>query len=254
MLMILNARSATQRGISLVELMVGIAVGMIVTAGASMLAVNQINEHRRMMLETQVQQDLRSAADLLQQDIRRAGFRGDAQLGVWEPPSGDATAAAQPARAASANVYTDLVEVSNDAGVSLQYSYAKPDGDGEYNATSAPANNEYFGVRWNKSSKALYLQIGKNNGVDNWQPVTDPETVEIIDFHIAAVKQDIPLSDFCDAGCGVDGCPVQTVRRVDFSIRARATPKVAKNGEVVRTLSGSERIRADAIVGSCAAS
>ena len=65
--------SMRQRGLGLVELMVGITVGLIVAAGASMMAVNQINEHRRLMLETQIQQDLRSVADLLQQDLRRAG-------------------------------------------------------------------------------------------------------------------------------------------------------------------------------------
>ena len=64
------------RGISLVELMVGIAVGMIVVAGASVMLVNQVNEHRRLMLETQVQQDLRASADLILRELRRAGYRG----------------------------------------------------------------------------------------------------------------------------------------------------------------------------------
>ena len=45
---------ARQRGLSLVELMVGITVGMIIVAGVSLMMVNQIDEHRRLSLETQI--------------------------------------------------------------------------------------------------------------------------------------------------------------------------------------------------------
>jgi prepilin-type N-terminal cleavage/methylation domain-containing protein len=79
--------SLRQHGLGLIELMVGITVGLIVAAGASIVAVNQINEHRRLMLEMQIQQDLRTTADLIQQDLRRQGFRGTAELGVWAPPA-----------------------------------------------------------------------------------------------------------------------------------------------------------------------
>ncbi|MCA1416895.1 prepilin-type N-terminal cleavage/methylation domain-containing protein, partial [Bradyrhizobium sp. NBAIM20] len=93
------------RGLGLIELMVGITVGLIVAAGASLVAVNQINEHRRLMLEIQVQQDLRTAADLVQQELRRAGFRGRADLGVWSPPQGVGTLKQLEARPASVNEF-----------------------------------------------------------------------------------------------------------------------------------------------------
>lgn len=243
-----------QQGLGLVELMVGITIGLIVAAGASLIAVNQINEHRRLMLETQVQQDLRVTADLLQQDMRRAGFRGLAELGVWAPASGVGTPLEQSAQAATANVYTEIVRTETSGGAegelirSLQYSYARRDSDGMYGDGSAVLSNEYFGVKWDKAKKTLYLQLGKkDDGQPNWQPVTDPETVKIVDFDIQVFEQKVQLGDFCDSACTAATCPAQAVRRVEFRIRGQAK----HDANVVRTLTGGERIRADAMTGAC---
>lgn len=228
-----------QHGLSLVELMVGITVGLIVAAGASMVAVNQINEHRRLMLELQVQQDLRTAADILQQDMRRVGFRGLPQYSVWQPASGVATASEVPAQAASANPYSGLTRSDDASARSLTYSYART----VNNFNDTPRNNEFFGIKWEKANQVLKLQLGPNN----WQPITDPEAVKIIDFDINVTSQSAALSDFCDKPCTGAGCPVQQVRTVSFTIRAQAT----HDDNVIRTLEGVERIRADAISGAC---
>ncbi len=240
-----------QRGLGLVELMVGITIGMIVAAGASMLAVNQINEHRRLMLDTQVQQDLRAAADILQQDVRRIGFRGLAKLGVWEPASGVGTAFEEPAKAASSNIYTNITKTDAQDFRSLEYQYARPDSDGDYNTSATAANNEYFGIKWDKGTRALYLKLGKKNGTPNWAPITDPDAIEIIDFDINVISQDIPLDSFCDKQCVGPACPKQQIRRIDFLIRGKA--RHVKDGSLIRTLTGSERVRADAVTGSCPA-
>lgn len=236
---------ARQRGLSLVELMVGITIGLIVAAGASMVAVNQINEHRRLSLEVQVQQDLRTAADLLQQDLRRAGFRGLAQYSVWQPETGAGTPFAVPARPASASPYGAVTQTDDAAGRSITYSYARTSD----NTSDVRLDNEQFGVRWDRGEKKLYLQLGLRAGAENWQPITDPESVQIIGFSININTQTIPLSDFCDNGCSGSSCPVQEVKRVSFMIRGRA----AHDPNVIRTLSGVERIRADALTGACPA-
>lgn len=232
-----------QRGLGLVELMVGITVGLIVAAGASMVAVNQINEHRRLMLEMQLQQDLRTAADLLQQDMRRAGSRSVGQYSIWQPASGVGTAAEVPAKAASANPYGSLVRTEDAANLTLTYLYARRTD----NTNDVPMNNEYFGVRWDKANQALYLKLGLKAGADNWQPITDPSLIKIIDFDIDVTTQDISIADFCDTPCAGAGCPTQKVRRVSFTIRGQATHDSA----VVRTLQGVERVRADELSGAC---
>ena len=57
--------SRRARGLSIVELLVGIAVGLFVLAGATLLVSSQLSDNRQLMLETQVQQDLRASADLI---------------------------------------------------------------------------------------------------------------------------------------------------------------------------------------------
>ena len=74
-----------QCGLSLVELMVGIAIGLLVVAGASLLVSTQLGENRRLLLETQVQQDLRASADMIARELRRAGQWGFAERAVRNP-------------------------------------------------------------------------------------------------------------------------------------------------------------------------
>lgn len=233
----LMPRRTAQRGVGLIELMVGITVGLIVAAGAAVVATRQINEHRRLMLEVQIQQDLRVAADLLQQDLRRAGYRGLPSNGVWEPERSGGKIAAKPA---IASPYAELTQGSKE----LLYRYARiQPGSNAMNESNVLANNEQFGIRL--SNKTLYLQLGMANGQPNWQPITDPDMVEIEDFVPVVETQEISLADLCD--CTGSACPTLTVRRVDFTIQA-----VAKSdSKVKRTLKVSEKVRADDISGAC---
>jgi len=234
-----------QRGIGLVELMVGITIGLIVAAGASMVAVNQINEHRRLMLETQIQQDLRAAADLIEQDLRRAGYRGLPEQSVWAPPSAVGTQGEQPASVATPNHFADMVKTVNASETSLTYLYSR-----SLVGAAEPVDADRFGVRWNKRAgkNTLEVQIGK----DNWQPITDPESLKIINFDISIDTEPVDLGDFCDKPCdpvvaGAPACPTHEVRRVSFKIVAEAR----HDTNVRRTLTNVGRMRADVITGAC---
>ena len=76
-------RRAAQRGLSIVEMMVGVTIGLLVVAGATMVVSTQLLDNRQLMVETQVQQDLRAAADIITRDLRRAGYTSNPQNGVW---------------------------------------------------------------------------------------------------------------------------------------------------------------------------
>jgi len=62
---------------SLVELMVGITIGLFVVAAGTLLAANQLIDNSRLLKETQLQQDMRAAMDTMTRQIRRAGVIGD---------------------------------------------------------------------------------------------------------------------------------------------------------------------------------
>lgn len=76
-----------QRGLSLVELMVGITIGLFVVAAASLVVTTQLRENRQLLLETQLQQDLRATADIIVREIRRSGYSRDSQMAVWSNES-----------------------------------------------------------------------------------------------------------------------------------------------------------------------
>jgi prepilin peptidase dependent protein B len=61
------------RGLSLVELMVGMAVGLLVVAVALFAITQHLQENRNVLAETRLLQDLRTVTDLLARDLRRAG-------------------------------------------------------------------------------------------------------------------------------------------------------------------------------------
>lgn len=227
----------TQRGLSLVELMVGITIGMIVVAGASVMMVNQLAEHRRLVLETQVQQDLRAAADLMLRDLRRAGFWATPQKGVWAPDAAD------PIK----NVYSALPEPAAKDGSELLYSYSRA---GEYvQPGDTPEDNrvtadELFGFKLS-SSKVLQSKLG-----NQWQPLTDPDTLLIRSFKVNLQVQQLPLGDYCTQPCpaGSTTCPPQQeIRRFDIELTGQAR----HDDKVVRTIKVSSRLRNDNIVGSC---
>ncbi|MEW6706160.1 MAG: prepilin-type N-terminal cleavage/methylation domain-containing protein [Pseudomonadota bacterium] len=85
-----------QQGLSLVELMVGVAIGLMVVATASTLMGHQLHDARALQVEHQVDQDLRAAADLIVRDLRRAHeaeVDGRALSYTWPDP---ATGSAEP--------------------------------------------------------------------------------------------------------------------------------------------------------------
>ena len=73
------------RGLSLIELMVGIAVGLFIVAAATVLVSGQLGENRRLMLDTQLQQDLRATADIITRELRRANANSPSENFISYP-------------------------------------------------------------------------------------------------------------------------------------------------------------------------
>lgn len=222
-----------QGGLSLVELMVGITVGMIIVAGASTMMVNQIDEHRRLTLETQIQQDLRAAADLMLRDLRRSGYRAQAFQSVWAPTA-----------PVTANPYPLALQVSED-GKQVLYSYTSAlDAKNAPNENNQVDANEVFGYRLRQG--VLQFNLG-----GSWQPLTDPNTLEVTVFQVTPQVQTISLKEFCPTPCANDAdCPQQQVLDISLRLEGRARHDRAN---VSRSINVSTRLRNDAVFGACPA-
>ena len=218
----------TARGFTLVEVLVGLALALLVFAGGGALLASQIREHRALVLEARLMQDLRTAADLIARDLRRAGYWGDAGAGVWSE-----------AAAARTNPYAALApdSAASDAA-SLRYSRDAIE-------NHVVDGNEQFGFRLR--NRAIEIQLG--NG--NWQALTDATLLAVTQFEIAPQQGVIDLGAACPTPCPPDSeaCPRQQVRSLALQISAHALADAA----VTRSVHALVRVRNDAAAGACPA-
>lgn len=212
--------TARQRGMSLVELMVGIAVGLFVVAGATAIVGGQLGDTRRLLAETQLQQDLRAAADIIVRDLRRAGYTTSGQVFV----DGDGSGPSQQ------NTAIGMTPTTPDETVdTVTYSYVRA-----VNQTGP------FGFR--KSGAVIQSYLGAGPG---WQDLTDSRILSVQDFSITpriVASTTVPCPKNCPDG--TTACwPTISVRELDISITASSKA----DANVVRSFSATVRLRNDRV-------
>lgn len=226
--------SRRQRGLSIVELLVGVAVGLFIVGGAVKLFVDYLSDSRRVLLETRVNQDLRAAADLLVRDLRRAGYWQEATAGIASAPA--------------SNPFRTIALSNADLTVGdLTFSYDKA-------ASASEASG--FRVR----SGALQLL----NGDGGWQAVTDVNSLLIDTAQVVATPRAVDMYQLCPcylkshaactaasftdpAGANFASAPRLTVRQYAVTLRGYAPGAPA----VVRELRETVRVRNDQTDGVC---
>lgn len=222
-----------QRGLSLVELMVGIAVGMFVVAGATMLAATQLIDNRQLLLETQIQQDLRATADIITRELRRVGHWERARDAVWS--AGGAGIRDNPYGAWAINADGDEVTMSLSRAAL------------EVDENNAVDESDRLGFRLNNG--VIETKLG-NAG---WQALTDGSTMRVTAFNVAleAAAPPAPASGApiiaCPNDCpgGGTACwPTLTTQQFVVDITAEA----ANDVRVQRSVRTRVRVRNDAVV------
>jgi prepilin-type N-terminal cleavage/methylation domain-containing protein len=221
MLMWPRGSARRQRGLSLVELMVGITIGLIVVAAASLLVSGQLTESRRLIAEAQVQQDLRASADIIARELRRSGGIGqydNLHSLVWKLGS-----SVDP----WPYVFTENLAVSG-SGSEVTFNYY-PDGAGSL-----------------ASSLGFKLEAGvirTNIFAGGWQDLTDPSSMEVTAFSVTRVADSvsrIPCPKPCPSG---DTSCWPSVRQRTLEVRITARHRAFP--EIERTQESRVRLRND---------
>ena len=221
-------RGPVVRGLSLVELMVGLVVSLIVVGGAISMMVRMQTTTWRLLHETRLNQDLRAAADVVARDLRRGGFWGNAIQGTQAVGAGSTVAQ---------NPYAAVSNSSSD-GVSYRFSR-----DATENNTLDDA--ERFGFRRHEG----VLQMQTSNGV--WQDLTDDKNLRVTALTITPTLTTLPLGSICSKPCaaGTPNCPVSTVR----SLAVTLTGQSVRDSAMVRSINLTVRMRNDESAGRCPA-
>jgi prepilin peptidase dependent protein B len=219
-----------QRGLSLVELMISLVLGLFVVGSASTLLLGQLRENRAALVESRLMQDLRASVDLLTRDLRRAGYWGSAGAALWYPGTS----------AQLTNPYS-AVAPATAASDAVSFRFSRDSAE-----NSQVDSNEQFGFRLRKGVVEMLL------GAGGWQAMTDANTMVVELFSVTPVLREIALQGSCDKPCpsGGDECmPKQQQRSLAIEITVHAVT----DPQVVRSLRSEVRLRNDVIVGHCPA-
>jgi prepilin peptidase dependent protein B len=217
-------------GVSIVELLVGMAVGLLIAAGALNFLASNLRENRNLLLEGRLMQDLRTASDVITRDLRRAGYWGGAEAAMWPAA----------ASAPRANPYAAIATGAEAAdGVTFQYSRDAIEND-------RVDASEQLGFRLRNGSLEMQL------GADNWQALTDNGLLLVTAFNVTPLVQDVVLSGFCTSTCP----PLSTTCPPHLHVRSlvvQISGRSVADSNVSRSLRTSVRLRNDSLVGACAA-
>ena len=167
------SHSGRQRGVTMIEMMVGIVVGLIVLWGMSTVYVNSARGSRTTTSANALNQDMRAVMDIMVNDIRRAGFR-NSTTGAGDNPFTAAT--------------TNLVVAPN----CVLYSYAAIDNPLRPPLPAPPAPEptnagfDFFGFRLNGNviqtldPAAIVGSTAGGCATDaQWQNLTDERSISV---------------------------------------------------------------------------
>lgn len=220
-------RRRVQRGLSLVEMMVGIAVGLIIVAAATMTMATQLSDNRRLLTELQVQQDLRAATDTISRELRRAGFWVSAGTQVPVPGS------------TAADLRNPNVALATGGPSKFEYRYDRRD--------TAVSNAFGFcqGTACPTASPGTIRSKLQDASSTRWEELTDGKAVNITAMTITPVTG--PTTKLaCPSLCadGSTACwPTIAVREAQITVTGQAVSDSA----VQRTLTSRVRLRNDQI-------
>jgi prepilin-type N-terminal cleavage/methylation domain-containing protein len=217
------------RGFSIVEMMVGVAIGLFLLSGASVLFIKNIGNSRLLLIQARMDQDMRSTMDLITRDLRRGAYWGNALSGTTTT---GATAAANP--------YSSVVISGTALAPEIGYKYANNLDD-----TGATVLARTFGFKLDSVSETIQM----NAGGANWQTLTDSNILRITTFTITPTTTAIDISSACTKACTGVSCPSITVRT--YNIVLVGTSKIDVG--VTRRLETQVRVRNDALAGVCPA-
>lgn len=189
---------AGQAGVTIIELLVGISVGLLVVSGAVAMYSSSIRNSNETLRASKLNQELSALMSVMVNDIRRAGYwENAAPIGNFnENPFSQENATAL---AVIDDLTSDTLQGPTGQGSCLVYAY---------DATYLPGDvagvidtTDLFGFRLNGTVVQM-RQVGVVDGADciggtcnscnngTWEDVTDPNLIEItnLDFDLANSK------------------------------------------------------------------
>lgn len=163
-----------ESGVSLIELMIGMVVGLIVLAGGMAFFINSVSSNRQILQKRLLNQELKATMSLMTREIRRAQYVANAEVHRNTLPCTDA--------------FCDANDFALPSSNTILFSYDRND-------NGSQSADECLGfARITASSIGL---VAVPNGWDctgtttstpsSWTPLTDSRTIDITDLNICVL-------------------------------------------------------------------
>jgi type IV pilus assembly protein PilW len=229
-----------QRGIGLVEMLVSITLGLFLIGVTAGMLVSQLAEHRRMLLDTRMTQELRAVVDLVARDVKRAGYWGSAAEATWT---------GAPSNSAS-NPYQGLFPAPGASDSRIGYAYSRDTSEDQ-----VVAGSERFGLRLNTANRSADWRTSgaalAPSDADTWQALNDPVVVRVTRVSVRSREDAVSLADRCaSTSCAASApdCPPHlALRQVDIEVEGVA----ATDPGLRRSLKAHVSLRNPAVIGIC---
>jgi Tfp pilus assembly protein PilW len=235
-----------QRGASVIELMVGVAVGLIAIMFVTQFFVGQLVSNTATLKATRLNQELRMIIDYTARDVRRASYWGNAIRGVWYQGTPGVTA--NPLQSITVGTPPGGTDPSvATTADTISYTY-------DVNANGVIDDNENFTIRRTVLGSGVgVVEVVQGINAQTITPISDPGSTTItgLTFSTTAAGQNAAAAPATvNVTCIVAGpSPVLTVREIIVTVSGGLVDDPA----VIRTMQETIRIRADRIVGTCPA-
>jgi type II secretory pathway pseudopilin PulG len=204
---------------SLVELLVGVAIGLFIVAAATLLVSNQLADNRRLLLETQLQQDMRAAMEIMTRQIRR--------VGLWQENSSLSMLPGSDGKPGSFR--------TDDGTDRYTINLANTNDQITFNYWLNPLDRGTWGFRLSDGRVMTSLSGG------GWQELTDRTTLRVTTLRIEAAALEsarVTCPRLCADG-STDCWPHMQVRNITLLMEAEA----ASDPSVRRRMSAVTRVR-----------
>lgn len=225
------------KGFSLIELMIALAIGMFALFAILSLMTNNLNINKTAMNGLRLNQEMRSAIQIMADDIRRAGYwnNSDSMIGVPDSESPYA--------------YPDW-PITISGGNCITFSYDRDV------ANDTPDISEQFGYILSNNSIKLGNPTVKTACTDpletvNWQPITDNKVIKVTGLTFDLINPTNTTAGINQHQFTLPGTSdLLCVREVKITINAELT----NDSQVKQRIEKTIRVRNDEIRRSPAAS
>lgn len=216
-------RVKLQQGITLIELMMGLAVGLVLTFGMVLFYSNISRISNDTLRTTRLEYELQTAMRMIATDLRRAGFSAGASGLIGS-------------NIVNPFMVTNVSDIMIPRSDCILFTY-DIDMNGALTPIGTAASDDRFAYRLNNQTIQIRPTTDNQFSCDasTWENLTNPNIIEITSL-VFSLTQDSEVLDPADP----TGATI-TVRDVNITI----TGRLVSDNSISRTISSQVRIRND---------